>query len=142
MESEHLMELEIRRDERRAKRKAVKAADEKEESIDVYYEESVNAAGGGTRKIAYRGRRGAADHLTAFPCNRLFLVELKRPVGGRIRHHQWEDSKWLAGFGVQKEFLHTRAAIDTFIQRVTKGRHTLPVCEPACICERCVPCVF
>lgn len=112
---------------------------EKESSIEDYYIESVEAVGGGTRRIAYRGRRGAADHLTAFKFNRLFLVELKRPKGGRIRVQQWEDAKWLQGFGVQKEFLHTREAIDAFIRRVTKGRRSEPACEPACICDRCMP---
>lgn len=111
----------------------------KECNVEDYYVSAVKAAGGGTRPIAYRGRRGAADHLTLFPFNRIFLVELKRPKGGKIRMQQWEDAKWLQTFGVQKEFIHTFAAVDAFIARVVRGRQYEPACEPACICDKCLP---
>jgi hypothetical protein len=91
-----------------------------EETIDVYYEKQVVSAGGKTRRIIYRGRKGCADHLTGFPFNRLFLVELKRPKGGKISVQQDEDAKLWMTLGVCKEFLFTKAAVDEFILRVTR----------------------
>lgn len=89
-------------------------------TIEDYYVEQVIAHGGVTRKIIYRGRRGCADQLTGFPFNRLFLVELKRPRGGKISVHQDQDANDWFAIGARKEFLHTKASVDEFILRVTK----------------------
>ncbi len=92
----------------------------KECTIEEYFEARVLEVGGGTRRIAYRGRRGCADQLAIFKFNRFFLVELKRPKGGKISIHQDEDAKWLLALGVRKEYLHTKQAVDTFIARMLR----------------------
>ena len=95
---------------------------EREEDIDAYYERQVVAAGGHTRRIIYRGRRGCADHLTGFPWDRLFLVELKKPKthaskAGAPRIHQTIDADEWRTVGVLKVFLKSRAEIDAWIKR-------------------------
>lgn len=92
----------------------------KECTIEEYFEKRVLEAGGGSRRIAYRGKRGCADQIAVFKFNRIFLVELKRPKGGKISVHQEEDWHWLFEFGVKKEFLHTKANVDSWIAQVTR----------------------
>lgn len=113
----------------------------REEDIDTYYEKAVEAAGGKTRRIIYRGRKGCADHLTGFPFNRLFLVELKRPKGGKISIQQEEDMRFWLALGVRKEFIFTKSEVDSFIKRVTHSRKYsfMAVHTADCICDTCVP---
>ena len=89
-----------------------------EAAVEKHFCEAVSAHGGVERKIQYPGRRGAADRLVGFPFNRLFLVELKRPKGGRISVHQEDDEKSWAQVGVQKVYLHTIPAVNQWIARV------------------------
>ena len=90
----------------------------KEVDIDDYYIEAVSAAGGITKRIAYRGERGCSDHLTGFSSNRLFLVELKRPEGGRIAVLQHRDSQLWSHVGVEKVYLKNFVEVNTWIKRV------------------------
>ena len=92
----------------------------REETIVDYFTRRVDEEGGGTRPIAYRGRRGCADQLAIFCVNRLFLVELKRPKGGKISVQQSEDEKWLLRFGVKKEYIYTKYEVDAWLRRVLK----------------------
>lgn len=89
-----------------------------EVDIDKYFIECVSAAGGITKRIQYRGERGCADHLTGFPYNRLFLVELKRPKGGRIRKLQHEDAKTWALMGVEKVYLSNFIEVYRWVKKV------------------------
>lgn len=89
-----------------------------ENDIDAFFIECVSAHGGVTERIQYRGKRGCADHLTGFPFNRLFLVELKRPKGGKIAVLQHKDAeKWFL-MGVQKVYLKSYAEVRTWVKRV------------------------
>ena len=93
-------------------------ADQLEAQVEKHFCEAVSAAGGVERKIVYLQRRGCSDRLVGFPFNRLFLVELKRPRGGRISPHQQEDERYWAQVGVQKVYLHTIAAVNQWVSRV------------------------
>ena len=70
------------------------------------------------RRIKYVGRKGCADDIVVAPLNRVFLVETKRPKGGRIKVHQEEDAKQLLEVGTNKLFLFTIEEVDAFIKRV------------------------
>lgn len=89
-----------------------------EADIDSHFIEAVSAAGGITKRVQYRGERGCADHLTGFPWNRLFLVELKRPTGGRIRVAQSNDAECWFLIGVEKVYLRNVAEINRWIAKV------------------------
>lgn len=89
-----------------------------EADIDDHFIEAVSAFGGITERIQYRGKRGCADHLVGFPFNRLFLVELKRPQGGKVAALQHEDSKKWALVGVEKVYLKSYAEVNTWVRRV------------------------
>lgn len=92
-----------------------------EADIDQHYIDAVSAFGGITERVQYRGKRGCADHLTGFPFNRLFLVELKRPKGGKIAVLQNQDAeKWFL-VGVQKVYLKTFKEVDDWVRRVACG---------------------
>ena len=89
-----------------------------ESDIDKHFVEAVSAAGGVTKRIAYRGERGCADHLTGFGFNRLFLVELKRPKRYNIRVLQQKDAELWSHVGVEKVFLKSHAEINAWIAKV------------------------
>lgn len=90
-----------------------------EADIDSYFVETVSAYGGITKRIAYRAERGCADHLTGFASNRLFLVELKRPKGGRIAALQDRDAKLWSEVGVEKVYLKSHAEVLRWVKRVS-----------------------
>lgn len=89
-----------------------------EADIDSYFIEAVSSNGGVTKRIQYRGERGAADHLCGFPWNRLFLVELKRPKGGRASVMQQQDFECWFLIGVEKIYLRNFAEINRWIKKV------------------------
>jgi hypothetical protein len=89
--------------------------------VEKHFCEAVWAAGGCERKVQYLNRRGCADRLVGFPFNRLYLVELKRPKGGRISPHQEDDERYWAQVGVQKVYLYTVTAVNQWIARVTRA---------------------
>jgi len=94
------------------------ASDRTEADIETYFDEQVKKHGGKSRPIIGRGWRGCSDRIAAFPYNRIYLVELKRPKDGTIRVHQQLDAEFWAPLGVQKEFLFSCAEVDAFIRRV------------------------
>jgi hypothetical protein len=94
------------------------SSSDSENDIDKHFCEAVSAAGGVTKKIIGRGWKGCADHLTAFSFNRLFLVELKRPRGGRIKFHQDEDAREWYQMGVVKVYLRNTDEINAWIAKV------------------------
>lgn len=109
----------------------------KEFVIEDYLCERVEALGGGHRKLQYIGRKGCADRLVVFPSNRLFLVELKKPKGGRIDHAQHEDTMWLHDFGIVKVYLFTKFEVDHWLAKVT--HKPKPPHSRECDCMFCIP---
>jgi len=89
-----------------------------EADIDKHFAEAVSAAGGVGKRIAYRGERGAADWLVGFPFNRLFIVELKRPKGGRIARLQEKDAELWFHVGVEKVWLRTYEEVNRWTKKV------------------------
>jgi len=89
-----------------------------EADIDEFFVDTVHNAGGVTERIQYRGKRGAADHLTGFPYNRLFLVELKRPKGGKISKLQVLDADRWFDIGVEKVYLRNYAEVVQWVSKV------------------------
>lgn len=92
----------------------------KEEKVVDYLVRRVEEEGGGARPIIYRGRKGCADYLITFKFNQLFLVECKRPKGGKISVHQAHDCQWLDGFGIHKVYLYTKEAVDNWLKLVLR----------------------
>lgn len=89
-------------------------------TVEEYLCDQVEAHGGGHRKMQYIGRRGCSDQFIVFPWNRIFMVETKRPKGGKISIHQEDDAKWLLTFGVLKVYLFTKYEVDAWIRKVCK----------------------
>jgi hypothetical protein len=114
-----------------------------EADVEKYWCELVFQNGGIQHKLKYLDQDGAADRIAFFPHNRIFLVELKRPKGGRIRQQQMWDAQNLLQVGVLKEFLYTKHMCDMWIKRVCPVKSgPLPpfrVHDQFCICEACIP---
>jgi hypothetical protein len=90
----------------------------KESSVQEYLESEVIAAGGGFERIKYAGKRGCADDMVFFKFNRIFLVECKRPKGGKISIHQHADATKLLNFGINKVYIRTKYEVDAWIRQV------------------------
>jgi hypothetical protein len=60
----------------------------KENPVENYLVKCVNDAGGLCLKVTAIGRRGFFDRLVVLPGGKIFFVEVKRPVGGRLAKHQ------------------------------------------------------
>lgn len=89
-----------------------------EDDTEDYFVKRVAECGGFVRKMKWIGHNGAADRFAAFPWNRIYLVELKRPKGGDIRKHQEMDARDLLKVGVKKEFLTTRHEVDAWLRKI------------------------
>ena len=59
-----------------------------ESEVEQYLVSQVKSGGGQAHKIKFIGRRGAPDRLVITPAGAMWLIELKRPVGGRLSFHQ------------------------------------------------------
>ena len=60
----------------------------RESVIEAELVKRVTALGGIADKVQVIGRRGFCDRLVVLPHGRIFLVECKRPRGGRLSPHQ------------------------------------------------------
>jgi len=61
-----------------------------ERNIEQHLTDLVASAGGQAHKIKFIGRRGAPDRMVITPSGVVWLIELKRPHGGRLSFHQKE----------------------------------------------------
>jgi hypothetical protein len=86
--------------------------------VEKHLCDAIWANNGVERKIVYPGRRGCTDRLVGFSSNRLFLVETKRPKGGRISAHQEQNAKDWAAVGVEVVFLWSIPEVNRWIARV------------------------
>jgi hypothetical protein len=112
----------------------------REHTVQEYLEAEVRRSptGGFVERIKYLGKRGCADDLVIWPWNRIFLVETKRPKGGRISIHQHEDAKRLLIVGVKKVYLYTRDEVDRWIRKEGGARGFAPH-DGECDCAHCIP---
>lgn len=73
---------------------------ERESAIEKYLHDTVAALGGFTYKLSVPGVRGYPDRLVKLPNVSAFVIELKRPKGGRlaelqvVRHKEMRDVGW------------------------------------------------
>lgn len=92
----------------------------REVSIEKYLAGEIKSTGGLCIKLVPIGLRGIPDRLVVLPGPVVAFVELKRPKGGVISIHQRGWHKTLTGLGCHHRFIHTRSAVDAFIQEFTK----------------------
>lgn len=71
-----------------------------EAQVEKYLHDTVAELGGMTYKLSVPGVRGYPDRLVKLPNVSAFVVELKRPKGGRlaalqvVRHKEMRDVGW------------------------------------------------
>jgi hypothetical protein len=92
----------------------------REHTVQEHLEHEVRRGNGFVERIKYLGKRGCADDLVIYPHNRIYLVETKRPKGGRISVHQHEDANRLLKVGVRKVYLYTRDEVDRWIRKIER----------------------
>lgn len=83
-----------------------------EEHVEKYLVKRVEARGGRTKKIVAAGDNHWPDRLVADPELGLFLVELKRPKGGRLSEGQKVLIGALRDMGIRVEVLWTKEQVD------------------------------
>jgi hypothetical protein len=83
----------------------------RESTIEKYLCKRVRERGGKTRKINGMGERFWPDRLVVDPELGMFLVELKRPVGGRLSAGQVERITEIRAAGGRVELLWTKEMI-------------------------------
>lgn len=94
----------------------------KESFIEYYFCLRVSAVHGHQEKIQYVNKRGCSDRLTGIR-SKLYIVELKRPNGGKVSKQQEEDAKHWKAAGVEKVYLKNEAEIDAWIDEVTRSEY-------------------
>ena len=73
---------------------------ERESAIEKYLISTVVSLGGACYKLAVPGKRGYPDQLCKLPRGSAFVVEVKRPKGGRlaelqkVRHEEMRAVGW------------------------------------------------
>lgn len=88
-----------------------------ESAIEKYLHSTVAELGGFTYKLAVPGRRGYPDRLVKLPNVDAFVVELKRPKGGRLSALQVVRHKEMRELGWRVYVCKNREEIDDVIQR-------------------------
>ena len=110
----------------------------RERTVQDHLEHEVRIRGGFAERVKYAGKRGCADDLIIWPYNRMYLVELKRPKGGRISVHQHLDAAALMRVGVYKVYIYTKDEADRWIRK-TEGARGLAPHDGECDCAHCIP---
>jgi hypothetical protein len=92
----------------------------KENAVETALRRRVEACGGVCEKLTSLSRRGFPDRMVILPGGKIFLVELKRPRGGRLSPHQRQRIEKLLTLGVVVQVLCTLDAVDVFIKRAAE----------------------
>lgn len=87
----------------------------KESAVETALQQRVAAAGGVCEKLTSLSGRGFPDRMVILPGGKIFLVELKRPRGGRLSPHQRQRIKQLLTLGVVVQVLCTAEEVDAFM---------------------------
>lgn len=87
----------------------------KESAIENYLVMRVEQKGGLCQKITHPGRRGCPDRLVTWPNGEMYLVELKRPKGGKLSLSQVNDHRRRRARGVYVHVITSLAEADSFI---------------------------
>jgi hypothetical protein len=88
----------------------------KEDSVEEILVRRVRALGGRCEKMSMQGRRGFPDRLVILPGGRIYLVETKRPVGGRLSPHQISLHAIYKALGVPVVIARNSADIDNLLK--------------------------
>jgi len=83
-----------------------------EDDIENYLVEQVEALGGLCLKLRPPVGRGYPDRTCMIPDQPVFLVETKRPKGGRITVHQRAWKRKLLGVHISVYFASNRNEVD------------------------------
>lgn len=86
-----------------------------ESAVETYFCEQVKRRGGMVKKIVAAGSNFWPDRLATVPGRGLFLVELKRPKGGRLSVGQKELHAQLRAAGTGVAVLWTKEMVDDFL---------------------------
>ncbi len=95
----------------------------KEQSVEEYLVERVEAVGGFAPKTVWANRHGCPDREVYWPWGEIDKVELKRPVGGRYEPGQEQAHKRLAKLHVPVYLLHTREAVERYLAVRIRREH-------------------
>ena len=99
---------ELRADHRRRRQRPLML----EEAVRQYFRQQVKAHGGLTRKLNPHGQNHWPDELATTPELGLFMVELKRPKGGRLSEGQKEKFAKLERAGTVVRLAWTKEMVD------------------------------
>jgi hypothetical protein len=86
-----------------------------EASIERYLSGAVAILGGMTYKFSVPGVRGYPDRIVKLPGVSAFLVELKKPKGGRVAELQKVRHAELRGVGWRVHLAKNRAEVDAIL---------------------------
>jgi hypothetical protein len=89
-----------------------------EKEIEDYFKWVVERSGGKTWKFTSPSNRGVSDRIACMPGGRVFMVELKRPKGGRLSPLQQIFAKEMLRLGVPYFCLWSKDDVDSFIASV------------------------
>jgi hypothetical protein len=85
-----------------------------EKTVEAYLKKRVESKGGITWKISFVGRRGCPDRLVIL--NReVWLIELKRPGGGRLSALQSKTIGMMREMGMKVVVLSSKEEVDTWL---------------------------
>lgn len=87
-----------------------------ESSVERHFIRCVKERRGRCWKLKFLGVAGAPDRLVVFPGPRIYLVELKRPKGGRISPLQARLHRVLTDLGWPPVLLRSKEEIDLWIE--------------------------
>lgn len=93
-----------------------------EAQVEKYLHDTVAELGGFTYKLAVPGRRGYPDRLVKLPNADAFVVELKRPRGGRLSALQVVRHKEMRELGWRVYVCKNREEIDDVIECERRDR--------------------
>lgn len=86
--------------------------------VETYLVKCVERFGGEAWKIDPKGNTGRPDRLVMLPGVAPFLVELKRPKGGRVSWKQQECHTRLRAIGVRVFVVKNFEEVDALLARV------------------------
>jgi hypothetical protein len=92
----------------------------KESAVESALRQRVETRGGVCEKLTSLSRRGFPDRMVILPGGKIYLVELKRPRGGRLSPHQRQRLQRLAILGVVVHVLCSVEAVDAFIKQAAE----------------------
>lgn len=91
----------------------------REREVEQYFIRRVREAGGLQRKFVSPGHKGVPDRICGFDGGRFSFVELKRPTKTAEAHQAREHKRW-RDLGFVVFVLDTKAAVDVFIEYMTR----------------------